>query len=199
MRTGKHIKSVNSSVIDARFAVLARMGEVVFHTRDAASIWGITNANTLHTVLSRLARAKLLFRLQNGLYSIKPLHELDPLLIGSKVIHGFCYVSTETVLSRAGIIQQQVPYTTLVSTVSRQFALAGHNFRSRRLKDSYLFNEAGITFEGSVRIASPARAIADILYFNSQYHFDASAYIDWSAVNRIQEEVGYAITHPKNI
>ena len=199
MRTEKHINQTNSSVIDARFAALARMGEMVFHTGDAASIWGITNANTLHTILSRLMRGGLLFRLQNGLYSIKPLHELDPLLIGSKAIHGFCYVSTETVLSRAGIIQQQVPYSTLVSSVSRQFTLAGHHFRSRRLKDLHLFNETGIVREGGVLIASPARAIADILYFNPQYHFDASAHIDWNVVNRIQTEVGYAVTRHKNL
>lgn len=175
------------------------MGEMVFHARDAAVIWGITNANTLHTILSRYARTGLLFRLQNGLYSIKPTHELDPLLIGSKAIHGFCYVSTECVLARAGIIQQQISHITLVGRVSRQFTLAGHSFRSRRLRDSYLFNEKGIVRDGSVRIASPARAIADMLYFNPQYHFDASAHIDWSAVNRIQKDVGYKITNHKKV
>lgn len=199
MRTEKHIEPVIPSAIDARFAALARMGEVVFHARDAAVIWGITNINTLHTILSRYARAGLLSRLQNGLYSIKPPRELDPLLIGSKAIHSYCYVSTETVLSRAGVIQQQVPRITLVSSVSRQFALAGHDFRSRQLSDLYLYNETGILREGSVRIASPVRAIADILYFNPHYYFDASAQIDWDAVNRLQAEVGYPVTHHKTL
>lgn len=170
------------------------MGEIVFHARDAAGIWGITNANTLHTILSRYARTGLLFRLQNGLYSIKPLHELDPLLIGVKAVHGFCYVSTETVLARAGIIAQHVSHTTLVGSVSRQFTLAGYRYRLRRLADRYLFNEAGIAREGGVRIASSARAIADMLYFNPQYHFDAEAYIDWVAVERIESAVGYKPT-----
>ena len=191
MRTERSNTSPKSSAIDARFAALARIGEVVFHARDAAAIWGITNANTLHTILSRYARTGLLFRLQNGLYSIKPPHELDPLLIGSKAIHGFCYVSTETVLSRAGIIQQNVPHVTLVGSVSRQFALAGSNFRSRRLRYIYLFNECGIGREGGVRIASTARAVADMLYFNPRYHFDASAHIDWIEVNRMQKDIGY--------
>ncbi|OGG59265.1 hypothetical protein A3C86_02465 [Candidatus Kaiserbacteria bacterium RIFCSPHIGHO2_02_FULL_49_16] len=185
--------------MDARFAVLARMGETVFHARDSAAIWGITNTNTLHTTLSRYARAGLLFRLQNGLYSIKPPRELDPLLIGSKAIHGFCYVSTETVLSRAGIIGQNVPHVTLVGSVSRQFTLAGHSYRVRRLSDAYVFNEAGIAREGNVLVASPARAIADMLYFNPRYHFDASAHIDWNAVSRLQADVGYRVTRNKNI
>jgi len=199
MRTEKHNAYPKSSAIDARFAALARMGEVIFHARDAGSIWGITNANTLHTTLSRYVRTGLLFRLQNGLYAIKPPYELEALLIGAKAIHGYCYVSTETVLSRAGIIQQQVPHITFVSAVSRQFTLAGHRFRARRLKNLYLFNETGIVREGTVRIASPARAIADMLYFNPHYHFDASAQIDWTAVNRLQAEIGYPITNRKSL
>lgn len=192
MRTGKLNISPKSSAVDARFAALARMGEIIFHARDAAIIWRITNANTLHTILSRYARAGLLFRLQNGLYSVRPPGELDPLLIGSKAIHEFCYVSTETVLSRAGIIQQQIPRITLVSSASKHFTLAGHHFRSRCLSNTYLFNETGITCDGDVRIASPVRAIADMLYFNPRYHFDASAHIDWNVVNRMQTEIGYA-------
>jgi len=185
--------------MDARFAALARMGEIVFHARDAAAIWEITNTNTLHTVLSRYARAGLLFRLQNGLYSIKPLRELAPLLIGSKAIHGFCYVSTETVLARAGIIQQKVSHITLVGSVSRRFMLAGHAYRSRRLSDKFLLNDAGVLREGSIRIASPARAVADMLYFNPRYHFDASAHIDWIEVDRMQKDIGYTITNRKNV
>lgn len=198
MRTEKTDVQPKSSAMDARFATLARMGEVIFHARDAAVVWGITNENTLHTILSRYARTGLLFRLQNGLYSIKPPSELDPLLIGSKAIHEFCYISTETVLSRAGIIQQQVPSITFVSSASRQFALAGHRFRSRRLPYRYLFNETGIVRKGSVRIASTERAIADMLHYNSRYHFDASAQIDWSAVKSIQTEIGYRITNRTN-
>lgn len=199
MRTEKHIQQAGSSAVDARFAVLARMGEVIFHTRDAAVIWGITNVNTLHTTLSRYVRAGLLFRLQNSLYSVKPSRELDPLLVGTKAIHGFCYVSTETVLSRAGFIQQHLSHITLVSATSRHFTLAGHAFRSRRLADAYLFNETGIAREGGVLVASPARAVADMLYFNPHYYFDASAHIDWDEVHRIQEAVGYVVTRHKKV
>lgn len=199
MSTEKYNIQNNPSATESRFAALARMGEVVFHARDLAVIWGIVNTNTLHTTLSRYARAGLLFRLQNGLYSIKPPRELDPFLVGIKVIHGFCYVSTETVLSRAGIIQQQLSHITLVSAVSKRFVLAGRAFRSRRMAEIYLFNEEGIERVGSIYIASPARAIADMLYFDPHYHFDASAHIDWDEVKRIQLAVGYADIKRKNI
>lgn len=199
MSTEKHNIRIGSSAAGTRFAALARVGEIVFHVRDAAVIWGITNANTLHTTLSRYVHAGLLFRLQNGLYSVKPPHELDPLLVGTKAIHGFCYVSTETVLSRAGFIQQHLSYTTLIGEASRHFTLAGHAFRSRRMADAYLFNEVGTACDGGIRIASPARAVADMLYFNPRYHFDASAHIDWDEVNRIQAAAGFAITKRKKI
>lgn len=179
---------------DARFAALARVGETIFHARDAAVIWDIANRNTLHTTLSRYVRAGLLFRLQNGLYSIKPPRELDPLLVGIKAIHGPCYVSTETVLARAGILQQHVPRITLIGDVSKQFSLAGHQFRCRRLADAYLHNDAGIVREGGVRIASAVRAIADLLYFDPAYHFDASAHIDWDLVRQMQRDIGYPVT-----
>lgn len=192
MSTEKYNIQSNPSAIEGRFAALARMGEVVFHARDLAVIWGIDNENTLHTTLSRYARSGLLFRLQNGLYSIKPPRDIDPFLIGVKAIHGFCYVSTETVLSRAGLIQQQLSHITLVSTVSKRFILAGRAFRSRRMAEIYLFNEEGIERVGSIYIASPTRAIADMLYFNPHYHFDASAHIDWDEVKRVQSAVGYA-------
>ncbi|MDP3956342.1 MAG: hypothetical protein Q8Q18_03820 [bacterium] len=180
---------------DARFAILARMGEVVFHARDTATLWGITNVNTLYITLSRYVRAGLLFRLHNGLYSIKPIDELDPLLVGTKVLHGNCYVSTETVLVKAGVIQQHVAYTTLVGTVSRRFVLGGHRFRCRRLSNAYLYNEVGIMHRGDVRIASTTRAVADMLYFDPHYHFDASAYIDWDLVRKMQGELGYPLTN----
>lgn len=199
MCTEKHVIQAGSSAVDARFVALSRMDEVIFHARDAAVIWGITNVNTLHTTLSRYVRAGLLFRLQNGLYSVKPPRELNTLLVGSKAIHSFCYVSTETILSRAGFIQQYLSHITFISAISRQFSLAGHTFLSRRIADTYLFNEEGVVCDGGVLMASPARAVADMLYFNPHYHFDASAHIDWDEVNRVQTVVGYSVTKRKKI
>ncbi len=121
-------ENTNVGASDARFATLARMGEVVFWAKDAANIWGISNQNTLHTTLSRYVRGGLLWRLQNGLYSLKDPRTLPATFVGSKALHRFCYVSTETILARAGLIQQNTPYTTFISSVSRGFSLAGHDF-----------------------------------------------------------------------
>jgi len=34
-----------------RFAEIAKLGEVIFHTKDSANLWQIKNTNTLHTTL----------------------------------------------------------------------------------------------------------------------------------------------------
>jgi len=57
------------------------------------------------------------------------------------------------------------------------------------------FNDIGIVNIGGVYIATPARAIADTLYFNPQKHFDAP--VDWTAVQDIASKVGYNIPIPK--
>lgn len=187
-------ESKNISAVDARFAALARMGEVIFWASDAATIWGIANQNTLHVTLSRMVRGGLLWRLHNGLYSLKDPATLSVYLIGSKALHRFCYIGGETILAGAGIIQQHVSATTLVSSVSRRFSLAGHRYVCRQLADAYLMNDAGLVRDEGVLVATPERAIADMLYFNPRYHFDAHAHIDWTAVRTLQETIGYPIS-----
>src|SRR3989338_4422156 len=100
-----------------RFAELARIGEVVFHTDDLASIWHIENANTLYTTIARAVRQGSLFRIHKGFYAIRHPSTIDPLLIGVRALHRYAYVSTETILAEEGIIQQHLPVITLVSDV----------------------------------------------------------------------------------
>jgi hypothetical protein len=40
-------------------------------------------------------------------------------------------------------------------------------------------------------MANIERAVADLLYFNSNYYFDNKKRIDWKKVKKIQKEVGY--------
>jgi len=59
------------------------------------------------------------------------------------------------------------------------------------MKDEFLFNEIGITTRDNVKEASIERAVADMLYYDANYHFDAPNLIDWSKVKKIQKEVGF--------
>ena len=127
-----------------RVAQVAALGEVVFHAQDLANLWGIENQNTLHTTLSRYARQGILYRIHNGLYSIKKMTDLDPYLLGLKTLHAPGYVSCESVLYDHGIINQPPQEITLVGAKSKRFQMPPYFFRSRRLADRYLFNDAGI-------------------------------------------------------
>lgn len=71
MSTEKNIKTAQN-----RFALLARQGDTLFHTRDLAALWGITNLNTLYTTLKRYVGQGLLFRMYKGFYALKTLDEL---------------------------------------------------------------------------------------------------------------------------
>ncbi|MGB4942974.1 MAG: hypothetical protein WBO92_02580 [Candidatus Moraniibacteriota bacterium] len=174
-----------------RLTHLARSGETVFHARDLANLWGITSANTLYATLKRYAQTGVLFRIYKGFYSLHPPSEINPYLLGVKALHQYAYVSTETILSREGIINQPMRHITLVSAQSKHLTIGQRQYLSRRLRAAFLFNNAGVVEKDGVYFASVERAVADMLYFNPRFHFDAEALIDWKKVRRVQQQVGY--------
>lgn len=183
-----------------RITLLAALGEVVFHAEDLANLWNIQNENTLHTTLSRYVKSGVLYRIYNGLYSLKKMSDLDPHLLGLKALHAPGYVSCESVLYDHGILNQPPQEITLVGTKSKRFGVAGYRFRSRQLSDTYLYNDAGIEMNSGVRIATVERAILDLWYFHPKKYLDAreSGLIDWEKVKDMATLVGYTIPMPKN-
>ncbi|MDO8490124.1 MAG: hypothetical protein Q7S47_01765 [bacterium] len=186
----------NNNTIHAahgRFARLAALNEVIFHTKDLATLWHIQNKNTLYTTLKRYAARGFIHRIYPGLYAIKPFDELDPVLLGIKAIHRYTYLSTETILIRSGIIFQHIPATTYVSSIARRFSIGPHDYVCRQLSDHYLYNDCGIEFKAGILTATPERAVADMLHFNPRAYFDAPTRINWGAVAEIQRLIGYTI------
>lgn len=170
---------------------LLKLPQKIFHTQDLALLWGIDNKNTLYTTIKRYIQKGILIPIQKGFYSTVPFDQLDPVSLGIGFLHHFAYLSTESVLAQAGIIAQTTYQITLVSEVSKKFTLGGYSYLSRRLKPPFLYQTAGIENRDGKFIASPERAVADMLYFNPQYYFDAPKLIDWQRVKDIQKEVGY--------
>lgn len=177
-----------------RFAELAKLGEVVFHTKDLANLWRVKSPNTLHTALKRYVKRGLLFRIYRGFYSLKSAQEINPLFLGIKALHEFSYVSTESVLAREGIVSQVSDKITLVSSKSKRFSINNSHYLSRKLADCYLFNPAGVISENGIRIATPERAVADLLYFNPRFHFDGASLVNWRKVKSLQKKIGYSLT-----
>lgn len=177
-----------------RFVQIAKLGEIIFHARDLANLWQIKSKNTLHTTLKRYVQKGLLFRIYRGLYSIKPINEVDPWLLGIKALHGPAYVGCETILAQTGVINQNIGNITLISSKSKKFSVAGYNYYSRKLQDKYLQQTAGVIFKDDIKIATAQRAVADLLYFNRHYFFDNEKRINWPEVKKIQKIIGYPLT-----
>lgn len=179
-----------------RLVKLIRAGETIFKADDLANAWGITDTNTLHVTLYRAVKKGLLYRLAKGVYSILPPDQVDPFLLGARMLHDHTYMSTESVLAEEGYISHVIPAITFVSSRSLKWSVSlgesEQSYISRQLAAQYLYNDVGITTHGGIRKASLYRAIADMLYANPKYHFDRT--VDYTKVKAMQRSIGYPIT-----
>ena len=160
-----------------------------YHTQDLAVIWGITNKNTLYKTISRHLKRGVLRSVHKGFYVTVPLDQIDPVEIGIAFLHAFAYLSTESVLSAAGVINQNPEAITLASSVYKSFKLGDKLYKVRKLKDKYLLNDQGLVSKNGYLAASSERAAADLLHFDPKYYLDNKKLLDWSAVTKIQREV----------
>lgn len=170
---------------------LHQLDRKLFHTNDLAILWGITNKHNLYMTITRYIDRGVLIPIYKGLYSTVPIASLDPLELGVAIIHRYTYLTTESVLSQAGIISQRVFDYTYVADQSRRVPVEEWSFRFRKLKDDYLYHPAGIEKQNGNFIASTERAVADMLYFNPKYTFDVPESINFEKVRSIQKEIGY--------
>lgn len=174
-----------------RIDILLKQKNRLFHTRDLALLWQIRNENTLYTLIKRYVQKGILIPIQKGLYATIPLADVDPLALGSAILHRYSYVSCEYVLARAGVIFQTGQDITFVSSLSRKFRVADTQFLVRGISDRFLYNDADLQQHNGILIASNERAAADLLYINRRYHFDNPGQLNWTKVKAIQKEVGY--------
>lgn len=174
-----------------RIDILLKQEQKLFHTQDLALLWDIKRLNTLYTAIKRYVQKGVLIRIHKGFYSVVPLEKINPVELGISYLHKYTYLSTESILREKGIIFQEGGYITLISSVSKKFAVSKYNYLVRSMKKEFLYQTAGLIENEGIRIATIERAVADLLYFNPYYHFDNPQVIDWQKVKKIQKEVGY--------
>lgn len=174
-----------------RISLMAQLG-TTFHIGELATLWNITNPNTLRVTLKRYTDAGALFRVYRGLYSLTPSSKIDHRILAVKSLHTYCYISTETILYENGYISQPPRAITLVSHKSVRTKIGQTHVHSRQLDEKFLLQPPGIIFKGAIMEATAERAIADMLYFNPQFHFDKI--VDWDAVQKLQNDIGYPLT-----
>jgi predicted transcriptional regulator of viral defense system len=173
-----------------KIGILIQQSQKLFHTSDLKVLWNILNQNTLHKTITRLVKKGVLISLQKGFYSIVPLDQLDPTEIGFRAINHFSYLSTESVLSKNGIINQSPNKFTFISSTPANFTINDNLYLVRQLKPQCLNNTLGIIQnDKGIFMADTERAIADMLYFQPNYHFDADNIIDWKLVKNYQQQI----------
>lgn len=155
-----------------RLSSLLRSDQSLFHTQDLALLWGVENRNTLYTTIKRYVKRGILIPVVKGLYSKIPVNQIDKYVLGTALIHKYCYVSCETVLVKEGVINQDISPITFVSSVSTKITFNGTLFVYRKLKPEILFDPNGVEKREGYYIAQKERAISDMLYFNPRYYFD---------------------------
>ena len=174
-----------------RINELIKADRKIYHSNDLAILWKLANKNTLYTTIKRYVQKGILIPIYKGLYSTVPISQLNPLELGRAIIHRYTYLTTESILFQEGMIFQ-VPYAyTFASSITRKASVGTFTFIFRKLQDKYLFNPIGIIEKENHYIATPERAIADLLYFNPKYHLDLSATVDFEKVRHIQKTIGY--------
>ena len=147
----------------------------LYHTQDLALLWGISDRNTLYTTVKRYIARGILISVHKGLYSTVEISKLNQVELAVAMVHDFAYVSCETILTRSGIITQEVSALTLVSRKSAKFKAGNISVLVRKMKDELLYNSNGIVRVGNIFEATAQRAMADMRYFAPNYHFDANS------------------------
>ena len=174
-----------------KLGVLLKQGRRILTSADLRVLWQMEKKNTLYKSVERLVKKGILIRIWKGFFSVVPIDKLDPVELGNRLVNRRCYLSTETVLARAGLINQSPTMVTFVSDKNRKMKVGNNDYLVRQMNDKYLGNLSGISQrDDGVLIASTERAVADMLYFRPGYHFD-SGNIDWDQVLTIQREVGF--------
>jgi hypothetical protein len=95
------------------------------------------------------------------------------------------YLSFETILREAGIIFQHYDTIFVASKWPKKITIGGHAFIFRKLKNSVLYNSAGIVTKNNYSAATPERAFLDMIYLFPDYYFDNLKLINWEKCDEL--------------
>lgn len=148
---------------------LYRDKRTVFRLSDVAMLTGDTDRISLSKKLNYYVRTGKLNNPRKGIYT-KPDYSARELACR---LYTPSYISLETVLASEGVIFQYDSSITIVSYLSRTLEINEQTLRYRKIKNACLLNTRGIIRQTEgINIATPERALLDMLYLNPGYYFD---------------------------
>ena len=161
---------------------LLRSKQTVFTFKDLLLYWDGIEVVTARKRVNYYVKTGDLYPIRRGIYARDKNY--DRLELATKILTP-AYISFETVLGSAGITFQYYGQIFVASYQSLERVADGQKIVFRHLKSSILTNSAGIENRETYSIATPERALLDVIYLSKDYHFDELSSIDWKKVEEI--------------
>ncbi|MCX6705226.1 MAG: hypothetical protein NT162_02715 [Candidatus Woesebacteria bacterium] len=161
---------------------ILQSSKTVFTFKDIVILWQESNINAATVRLNYYVRNHDLFKIRKGIYAKNK--DYDKLELATRMFTP-AYVSFETVLAREGLIFQYQTKIQVASYTTREIEIDSQIYSFNKVKSSILTNSLGVENINGSSIATKERALLDILYTNTDYHFDNLRSIDWKNVFEI--------------
>ncbi len=165
--------------------------QTVFSTHDFKTMLNITNNKQVYNLTSYAVKQGYLYKITKGFFAID--EHYSKLEFANKYRQP-SYISLYTVLQQKGIIFQHYQTIYIISRRSETLIIDNQKYVYRKIKDEILLNPQGIVIANNTNIATPERAICDLLYLYGETYFDNLRNINWSLLQQINKEVYF--NHP---
>jgi hypothetical protein len=153
----------------------------VFNLTDLGTIWGqAKRTDTVQSARDYAARG-LLIRLKRGVYA---LAGYDPLQLAQK-LEPLSYLSGITALAFHGLSFQSYQQIQAAALKTRVHTVAEQQFSYHQLQPAIFFHPLGLQSLPAFTIASPERAICDLLYWQADFPFENLTKINWNLLTKI--------------
>lgn len=168
--------------MDSLIAKLYQSSKTIISNKDLALIWQENNEEKLYAKTAYYVKTKALIRLTRGVFAKNKNY--NPKELASS-IYTPSYISFETVLREAGLIFQHYDTIFVAARWPKTMIIDKNIFSFRKLKDSVLFNSAGVIVKDNYSIATTERAFLDMIYLFPNYYFDNLKSINWNKCNEL--------------
>ena len=156
----------------------------VFTTSELKILLNIKNASQLNVNLQTMKNQNII---NNLWYWIRALPEYDKLELASK-LRKSSYISLEYILQKNGIIFQSYEKTiTLVSNNTFIKEIDWLTFEFHKIKQSILTNPLWLIYTWKYYIATPERAVCDMIYLYKNITFDNIQSLNTELLSELSE------------
>lgn len=165
------LKIRNIRMIGSQENIMIALSEslrTAFNTKSIALLLNEKKDVSLNKRLNYYVNKGLLLNPRKGVYAKKTYNPEE--LAGTVFVPS--YISLQYVLQKAGVIFQFDSAITSVSYLSREIEMCGMTFKYSQIKGEILYNIEGIERCDNINIATPERALLDMMYLNSECYFD---------------------------